>query len=95
MPIEPFWIPIGETLQNAYLEKWVHNNNAPSEGPSAIEALVMKSHGAQGVGSNETTKEEKNNFKKVERSGKPGEQRAEDIPVHMHTMSHNDALSAM
>ena len=56
---------------------------------------MMKSHGAQGIGSNKTTKEEKNNFKKVERSGKPGEHKAEDIPVHMPTMSHNDALSAM
>ena len=56
---------------------------------------MMKSHGAQDIGTNETTKEEKNNFKKGEGSGKPGEQRAEDIPVHMPTMSHNDAISAM
>ena len=56
---------------------------------------MIKSRGTQDIGSNETTKEEKNNFKKGERGGKPGEQRAEDIPVHMPTMSHNDATPAM
>ena len=56
---------------------------------------MMNSHGAQDIGSNETTKEEKNNFKKGERNVKPDEQRAEDIPVHMPTMLHNDAISAM
>ena len=56
---------------------------------------MTKSHGAQDVGSNETTEEEEKNMKKGELGGKPGEQRAEDIPVHMPTMSHNDAISAM
>ena len=54
-PIEPYWILIGETLKNAYLEEWVHISNAPSELPSAIKALMMKSHSAQDIGSNETT----------------------------------------
>ena len=56
---------------------------------------MMTSHGAQDNGSNETTQEEENNMKKGELGGKPREQRAEDIPVHMPTMSHNDAISAM
>ena len=55
----------------------------------------MKPYGAQDIGSNETTKEKENNRKKGELGGKPGEQRAEDIPVHMPTMSHKNAISAM
>ena len=70
-------------------------SNALSEVPGAMEALMIKSRDSQDIGSNETTKEEKNNFKKGDRGDKPGEQRAEDIPVHMPTMSHNDAISAM
>ena len=94
IPIEPYCIPIGETLKNTYLVEWVHISDAPSEGPIAIKAFMMKSHGAQDIGSNET-KEEKNNFKNGERRGKPGEPRAEDIPVHMRSMSYNDATSAL
>ena len=63
----------------------------PHRDPAQKKALMMKSHGAQDIGSNETPKEQKNNIKKGERSGKP----ADDIPVHMPTMSHNDAISAM
>ena len=54
----------------------------------------MNSYGAKDIGSNETT-EEDNNMKKGELGGKPGEQRAKDIPVHMPTMSHNDATPAV
>ena len=53
----------------------------------------MKSHGAQDIGSNDTTKKDKNNFERGERSGKPGEQRAEDIPVHMHHVAQRCNIS--
>ena len=56
---------------------------------------MIKSRSIQEIGSNEATKEEQKQNREGRRSGKTREQRAEDIAVHMPTMSHNGAESEM
>ena len=58
------------------LEEWVCISDAPSEGPSAIDALMMKSRDTQDSGSNEAAMEEKNKFEEGMSDGEPGEQKA-------------------
>ena len=34
---KPFWIPVGDSFQKAYLEEWVRVGAVPSEGPSSAD----------------------------------------------------------
>ena len=61
-------------------------SDASSEGPSAIEALTIKTWSTQDSG----TKGGEEQVRGRKRDGEPGEQEAKEIPVHMPTMSHED-----